>query len=315
MNILLTGGAGFIGSHVLRAYLDEGHDVAVLDDLSVGRREAVPEGVSFFECDICDESALWDVMAFVRPEVVNHHAGLVCVRESAEIPEKYMAVNTQGTENVLRAAQKVDVKTFIFASSGGAVYGEAQHLPVNEDHPLNPISPYGESKALAERILGSQDGQFKVVILRYGNVYGPGQDPGHGSGAISIFARALGGGEPVTIFGNGDQVRDYVYVKDAARANLHALGMDEGDIFNIGTGQGRNLLQIGTHIAAEIGVDFETQHQAVRLYEVRTNILDVSRAASGLDWCAEIPFEEGLIDTLRWLGVLLKGSSPVSKDD
>ncbi len=313
MKILLTGGAGFIGSYVLRAYLQEGYDVTVVDDLSTGRREAVPDGVPFYRSDVCDLEALQEIFQRVRPNVVNHHAGLVSVRESAHDPDRFMAVNLRGTQNVLHAAQESGVRTFIFTSSGGAVYGEATQQRVSEDHPLKPLSPYGESKALAERLLLAQDGRFKMVILRYGNVYGPGQEPQHDNGVIAIFARALQYGEPITIFGDGRQLRDYVFVEDVARANLSALQLDGGGIFNIATGQGRDLLQVGGQIADALGVEFQASFLNSHPYEVRTNVLDVSRAEHALGWRAAVSFEDGLKRTLTWLqeaAVLQRRSNP-----
>jgi UDP-glucose 4-epimerase len=301
MKMLLTGGAGFIGSYVLRAYLQEGYEVIVVDDLSTGRREAVPDGVSLYQNNICDLEALQEVFQRVRPNVVSHHAGLVSVRESAHDPDRYMAVNLQGTQNVLRAAQECGAHTFIFASSGGAVYGEATQQRVSEDHPLNPLSPYGESKALAERLLLAQDGRFKMVILRYGNVYGPGQDPQHDNGVIAIFARALQYGEPITIFGDGRHLRDYVFAEDVARANLSALQLDGGGIFNIATGKGRDLLQLGHQISDALGVEFKANFQAAHPYEVQMNVLEVSRAEYALGWSAAVSFEDGLKRTLTWL--------------
>ena len=301
MKILLTGGAGFIGSYVLRAYLQEGYEVTVVDDLTTGRREAVPDGVSFFQNDICDLEALQEIFQRVRPDVVNHHAGLVSVRESAHDPDRYMAVNLRGTQNVLHAAQESGVRTFIFTSSGGAVYGEATQQPVSEDQTLNPLSPYGESKALAERLLQAQDSRFKMVILRYGNVFGPGQDPRHDNGVIAIFTHALQHGTPITIYGDGSQVRDFVFVEDAARANLSALQANHGGIYNIATGQGRELLQVGHQISEALGVDFQASFHSAHPYEVQTNVLEVSRAEHGLGWRAAVSFEEGLKRTHTWL--------------
>jgi len=301
MKVVLTGGAGFIGSQVLRAYLRQGHEVIVVDDLSHGRREALPEGVPLYALDICDRQALIDLFRELKPQVVNHHAALVNVRESVGIPERYFAINTEGTQKIMQAVRACGAQKLIFASSGGAIYGEALQLPVPEGHPLKPLSPYAESKALAEQALLGQDGRMPTIILRYGNVYGPGQDPTYGNGAIAIFARAMRQREPIAIFGDGHQIRDYVFVEDAAQANLAALAFEGSGIFNVGTGQGRELLEVADDIARILGLEYEARFLPAHAFEVEKNVLDVSRAERVLGWRASVPFESGLRRTLEWL--------------
>jgi UDP-glucose 4-epimerase len=301
MKIALTGGAGFIGAHVAKAYLQAGHEVVVVDDLSRGHAESLPSSVTLHRVDITDAGALKAVFQTERPEVVNHHAALVSVRESARCSERYIQVNLVGTQNVLHAALASGATRFIYASSGGAVYGEAQSLPVAEDHPLNPLSVYGESKVLAEKLIHEQDGRFESVILRYGNVYGPGQDPGGGNGVIAIITLALLAGRTATIFGDGSQRRDYIYIEDVARANLAALEKGVHGCFNIATGQGLDLLQVGHQISDALGVDFQASFQAAHPYEVQMNVLDVSMAERGLGWSADVSFAEGLKRTHTWL--------------
>jgi UDP-glucose 4-epimerase len=293
MNILVTGGAGFIGSAVVKLYLESGHDVAVVDDLSTGRREDLPEGARLQVVDITDAGALAEVFAIEKPQVVNHHAALVSVRESARSPDRYFKVNLEGTRNVLRASLAAGVEKFIFASSGGAVYGEAISLPVSEDHPRNPLSAYGESKALAERLILEQDGRFESVILRYGNVYGPGQDPHFGNGAVAIFARQLLDREVITLFGSGEQVRDYVYVTDAAQANLAALEHGLTGTFNLGSGQGHSLLEVLEALSESLDIKPELRIEDAHPFEVWRNVLDCSRAREHLGWQAAVDFEEG----------------------
>ena len=301
MKILLTGGAGFIGAHVAKAYLQAGHEVVVVDDLSRGHIESLPQGVSLHRVDITEAGALEAVFQAERPQIVNHHAALVSVRESARHPQRYFQVNLEGTRNVVRAALAAGAEKIIYASSGGAVYGEAQSLPIAEDHPLNPLSPYGESKKLAEKLIHEQDGRFESVILRYGNVYGPGQDPGGGNGVIAIMTQALLAGRRATIFGDGSQRRDYIYIEDAARANLAALEKGVHGCFNIATGQGLDLLQVGHQISDALGVDFQASFQAAHPYEVQMNVLNVSLAERALRWRAAVSFAEGLTRTHTWL--------------
>ena len=294
MKILITGGAGFIGAHVAMAYMQAGHEVVVVDDLSRGHAENLPEGVRLHQMDITDAEALEAVFQAERPQIVNHHAALVSVRESARCPERYFQVNLVGTQNVLEAALAAGAEKIIYASSGGAVYGEAQGLPIAEDHPLLPLSPYGESKVLAERLIHEQDGRFETVILRYGNVYGPGQDPRFGNGAVAIFAEHMLRGQTITLFGSGEQVRDYLFVEDAAQANIAALEPGVVGTYNISTGRGLTLLQVLDHLTAALEVQPELKFQEPHSFEVWRNVLDASRAESQLVWRAEVDFETGL---------------------
>ena len=294
MKILLTGGAGFIGAHVAKAYVQAGHEVVVVDDLSRGHVENLPGGVSLYRVDITDAGALEAVFQAERPQVVNHHAALVSVRESARCPERYFQVNLEGTGNVVRASLAAGAEKIIYASSGGAVYGEAQSLPIAEEHPLNPLSPYGESKVLAERLIREQDGRFESVILRYGNVYGPGQDPRFGNGAVAIFAERTLGGQTINIFGNGEQVRDYIFVADAVKANLAALESSVTGTYNLGTGRGLTLLQVLDKLAAALDLEPELNFHEPHPFDVWRNVLDSTRAGAHMAWRAEVDFESGL---------------------
>jgi UDP-glucose 4-epimerase len=298
MKILLTGGAGFIGSYVLRAYLNAGHQVVVLDDLSTGRREAVPYTVPFYRADICDRAALAEVMQQLRPDIVNHHAGVASVRSSQRNPERILQVNVQGTANVLRAARSSGVRKFIFASSGGAVYGDAKDLPVAEGAPLAPISAYGESKVQAEQLIMQEDGRFESIILRYGNVYGPGQDPRRDNGVIPIFAHDLLIGKVPKIYGDGNQRRDYVYVSDVAEANLKALICGSFGVFNIGTGLGYRVDEVYQLIGRSLCISAIPDYQPHNPFEVKDVVLNVNRAETVLGWRAKVSFEEGLARTL-----------------
>ena len=294
MRIALTGGAGFIGAHVAKAYLQAGHEVVIVDDLSRGHAENLPQGITLHRVDITDAEALEAVFQAERPQIVNHHAALVSVRESARSPERYFQVNIEGTRNVLRAAMAAGAEKIIYASSGGAVYGEAQNLPIAEDHTLNPLSPYGESKLLAERLIREQDGRFESVILRYGNVYGPGQDTRFGNGAVAIFAERMLSGQTITLFGSGEQVRDYIFIEDAVKANLAVLESSEIGTYNLGTGHGLTLLEVLEHITAALDLQPELEFQEPHPFEVWRNVLDASRAETNLGWRAEVDFETGL---------------------
>ncbi|MBA4424187.1 MAG: UDP-glucose 4-epimerase [Syntrophus sp. (in: bacteria)] len=288
--ILVTGGAGFIGSRVAQAYLQAGHQVVVLDNLARGRCEHLPVGAAFYNVDICDRSAIHEVIKRERPNIISHHAALVFVRESQRFPENYLRVNLDGTRNVMKAAREAGADKFIFASSGGAVYGDPPGLPLREDAPRLPRSPYGETKMWAEDVLLAEEGGLEVVILRYGNVYGPGQD----HSVVTRFAAALRDNVPAVIFGDGSQSRDYVYVTDVVRANLLALKPGLTGIFNIGSAEGRSVLEVYRSVAANMHNGVSPLHLPDNAFEVRRNVLDIRRARSILGWQPEVGFEEGV---------------------
>ncbi len=298
--ILITGGAGFIGSAVARRCLAAGYHLVVVDNFSRGHRKGLPPDVAVYDVDICDVDALRDVFRRERPEIVSHHAALVSVRESVEQPERYWQVNVEGTSSVLDAAMDVGAQKFVFASSGGAIYGNATRLPLAEEAPCHPISPYGKSKQAAEDLIAASSFSGQKIILRYGNVYGPGQDPRSNNGVIAIFAHALlNGGEPV-IFGDGFQTRDYVYVADVANAHLAALRADHSGVYNIATGQGRTLNQVYDYIKTALGVlGVSPRRLPAHAYEVAHNVLDIRRAQRFLRWMPQIPFQRGLAMTLQ----------------
>jgi len=254
MRILVTGGAGFIGSHVADSYISAGHEVAVVDDLSTGKREYVNEKAEFFEVDIRNAEALREVFGKFCPEVVNHHAAQASVPRSSEDPVYDASVNVVGSLNLLNLCVQFGVRRFIYASTGGAVYGEPQYIPVDEDHLLAPTSPYGISKMVVEhylRFFGAEYG-LSWVALRYGNVYGPRQDPNGHAGVVAIFAgRMLHGVKPV-IYGDGSAERDYIFVSDVVDANLLALERGEGPL-NIATGSPTSVLQIYEAVSEVLG--------------------------------------------------------------
>ena len=291
MRALVTGGAGFIGSHVVDALLARGDAVSVVDDLSSGRRENVPDGVPLHVADIAE---IADVMQGERPEVVFHLAAQVDVRKSVADPAHDARVNVAATASVLEAARAAGARRVLLASTGGALYGESAPLPTPEDAPLEPFSPYGASKAAAETYLAlyTRLHGLSTMALRFGNVYGPRQDPHGEAGVIAIFAGAAVEGRPVTIFGDGSQTRDYVYVGDVVSGFVAAGGSDAIGPVNIGTGVETSVLDL----ADAVGV--EPRFAPARKGEVARSCLDVSRAADVLGWRAEVSLAEGLERTL-----------------
>ena len=294
MKALVTGGAGFIGSHLVDALLERGDTVAVVDDLSGGRRERVPGGVPLHVADIDD---IGPVAEAERPDVVFHLAAQVDVRKSVADPAFDARVNVAGTAAVLEAARVSGARRVLLASTGGALYGEDVPLPTPEDAPLAPFSPYGASKAAAETYLALYTRLFglSTMALRFGNVYGPRQDPHGEAGVIAIFAGAAVEGRTVTIYGDGTQTRDYVYVGDVVAGFLAAAGSDATGAVNIGTGVETAVLDLVT----AIGVSAE--HKPARTGEVARSCLDVERADDVLDWRAQVPLGEGLERTLAAL--------------
>jgi UDP-glucose 4-epimerase len=307
MRTLLTGGAGFIGSNLVDALVARGDEVVVIDDVSTGKRanldEALAGGAELVELDIRDAEAVGATVERVRPEVIFHLAAQIDVRKSVADPAHDARVNVEGTVNVLRAAQATGVPRVVNTSTGGAIYGEGLILPAPEDHPVAPEAPYGLSKFCAENYceLFKRLHGLSTVSLRYGNVYGPRQDPLGEAGVIAIFCgKLLDGGRP-TIFGDGLQTRDYVYVGDVVEANLRAADSDAGGAFNIGRGVETNVLEIVETLAAYANGSFEAEHAPERPGEVRRIYLDTTRAREELDWEARVGLEEGLERTLASL--------------
>jgi UDP-glucose 4-epimerase len=306
MRTLVTGGAGFIGSHVVDALVERGDEVTVLDDVSTGRRENLEQAVAnaeFVDGDIRDAAAVAELCDRVRPEAIFHLAAQIDVRKSVADPAFDARVNVEGTVNVLRAAQASGVRRVINTSSGGAIYGEGQTIPAPEDHPVAPEAPYGLSKFCAENYceLFTRLHGLSTVSLRYGNVYGPRQDPLGEAGVIAIFCGKLLAGERATIFGDGRQTRDYVYVGDVVAANLRAAGSDAGGPFNIGLGVEVSVLDLVEALRPHAADGFDPEHAPERPGEVQRIALDTSRAREELGWEAKVGLEEGLERTLASL--------------
>ncbi len=300
MKILVTGGAGFIGSHVVDAYLAAGHDVVVVDDLSTGRGENLDPRARLVEIDIRSPE-LADVFRAERPQVVNHHAANPSVKISTDRPAFDAEVNILGLINVLAASIQAGVDKFIYISSGGAMYGDPIYLPMDEAHPVRPQSPYAITKGTGEHYVAyfARTGGMRYTCLRYANVYGPRQDPYGEAGVVAIFAERLLKGEPCTIDWDGEQQRDFVYVSDCARANLLALERGDGQSYNVGTGRGTSINELYTALAQAVGVDREPLRGPQRPGDVRASILDCSKIERELGWRAEIDLATGLARTIN----------------
>jgi UDP-glucose 4-epimerase len=299
VRILITGGAGFIGSHVAEAYRAAGHHVAVADVLTGENR--TPEGCAFYLADIRTPE-LEKVFQDERPEVVSHHAAQANVRRSLADPVSDAETNVLGTLRVLDLAVRHGARQVIFSSTAGALYGEPDEVPVREDHPVLPTSPYGLHKSLGEhymRYFRRLHG-LNTTVLRYGNVYGPRQDPSTEAGVVAIFTDALLLGRRPVIFGDGSQVRDFVYVGDVAEANLRAVGRDLPQPIHIGAGVGTSVTALAERLRALVGSDLVPDHGPAVPGEVHRIFLDVTRARKTLGWEARVPLEEGLRRTVEW---------------
>ncbi len=301
MRILVTGGAGFIASHVVDAYIEGGHEVHVVDNLSTGRRENVNPRATFHLMDIRDP-AVTELIARGGYDILNHHAAQMDVRRSVEDPVYDAEVNAIGTLRLLEGARESGIKKVIFASTGGAIYGEQDYFPADELHPTRPVSPYGVTKLIGERYLHYY--QFvhglNYVVLRYANVYGPRQNPHGEAGVVAIFTEKLLRGEQPIINGDGGQTRDFVYVGDVVRANLLALDYDRNDVFNIGTGIETDVNTIFRKLREYSGADVPEKHGPAKPGEQRRSVLDYSKARRELGWEPQVSLDEGLRRTVEY---------------
>ncbi len=308
MKVLVTGGAGFIGSHVVDALLGCGHEVEVLDDLSTGRRANLPEGVPLHKLDIRSPAAAQLVAGGTFGALV-HHAAQMDVRKSVAEPVFDADVNIAGFLNLLEACRRADVRRVVFASTGGAIYGEPRQVPQAESHVLQPVSPYGLSKLAAERYLfwyGAQYG-IRCAALRYGNVYGPRQNPHGEAGVVAIFLNRMLRGEHPVINGDGRQTRDYVYVSDVAAANVAALDHAGNSLVcNIGTGHETDVVTIFRSLRAALGVDVPEVYGPAKKGEQRRSVLDTAEAARLLGWSPETDIGEGLRLTAAWFAARMR---------
>ncbi len=303
MKILVTGGAGFIGSHVVEAYLAQGHEVRVVDNLSTGRRSNVPREARLHEVDIHSRETE-AIFAEFKPEIVNHFAAQASVKVSTGDPVFDLEVNGGGTAKIAMLAAQHGVRKLIYASTGGALYGDPDFVPVPETHPIRPLSPYGTSKRVGELYvdLFARTQGLDYTILRYANAYGPRQDPHGEAGVVSIFTGRMLAGEQCTIDGDGEQQKDYVYVGDIARANVLALSRGSGQAINVGTGKGTSVNQIFNALRAATGSTVEPRFGPPRPGDVRNIWLDSSLAGQALGWKHEVEIDEGIrrtVDSFR----------------
>jgi UDP-glucose 4-epimerase len=306
--VLVTGGAGFIGSHVADAYLSRGDEVVILDSLVHGRVENVPEGAEFVEMDIRDPRAA-ELIKARRFDLISHHAAQMDVRVSVNDPRFDASVNVDGLLNVLHAAHEAGVGRVLFVSSGGVVYGEPEVRPTPESASKLPESPYGVTKLAGEQYLYyyHRVHGLEYAALRYSNVYGPRQDPHGEAGVVAIFSTKLIEGTPITIFGDGEQTRDYVYVGDVVAANLllsdavlpRASSLDDRG-FNVGTGIETNVNELAAALMRASGRSVEVRHAEPRAGELRHSSLDTARLGS-LGWAPETALETGLGATYEWI--------------
>jgi UDP-glucose 4-epimerase len=306
--VLVTGGAGFIGSHIAEGYLAGGWDVTVLDDLSRGRQANVPAKARFIQADIRSPEAR-RALVEGRFDVLNHHAAQIDVRVSVDRPAYDADINLVGFVNLLEGASEGGVRRVIFASSGGVVYGETDIFPTPETDPKRPVSPYGVSKLSGEyylRALGALRG-FEGIVMRYANVFGPRQDPKSEAGVVSIFVSRVLAGRPLTVFGDGRQTRDYVFVRDVARANVLAAscprpqGSGIDDVaFNVATSQERTVLDVAEGVMKVMRARVPIEFAPARPGELFRSQLDISKAAKLLNWRPEFRFEDGLSELVAW---------------
>jgi UDP-glucose 4-epimerase len=302
VKILVSGGAGFIGSHVADAYIAAGHEVVVVDDLSTGHQANLAAAARFARVDIRDRRAVTELLERERPQVLNHHAAQMDVRRSVADPVFDAEINLIGLLNLLEAGRTRGLRSVIFASSGGTVYGERQRIPAREGDPTEPVSPYGVAKLASERYLHYYSHLYgmRYVALRYANVYGPRQDPHGEAGVVAIFSGLLLRREQPVINGDGKQTRDYVYVGDVARANVLALESEFCGAINIGTGVETDVNQLFALLADATGHHPPERHGPAKPGEQSRNALDPSQARAKLGWTPSMPLADGLAQTVAY---------------
>ncbi len=301
MKILVTGGAGFIGSHVVDAYISGGHEVVVIDDLSSGTKENLNPKAKFFQLDI-RSSELEAVFQREKFDVVNHHAAQMDVRRSVADPAFDASVNILGSLNLLECARKHAVRKFIFASTGGAIYGEQEYFPADEEHLLRPLSPYGIAKLAVEKYLFYYKAVHGLdyISLRYVNIYGPRQNPNGEAGVVAIFTGKLLKGEQPTINGDGKQTRDYIYVGDAVRANVLALRFKGSNIYNVGTGVECDVNTLFAKLRDLLNPSCTERHGPAKRGEQQRSVISYKKIERDLGWRPAVQLDEGLRLTVEY---------------
>ena len=295
MKILVTGAAGFIASHVADAYANAGHQVVILDDLSRGAKRNLNPEANFYQCDIRDREAVEQIFLSEKPAVVNHHAAQMDVRRGVREPLFDAQVNILGSLNLIEASVAHGVKRFIYAATAGAGYGEPKQMPVPEDYPINPITPYGISKHTVEHYLFTFQFLYGLpyVVLRYGNVYGPRQNSQGEAGVFAIFSEQLLAGIQPLIYGDGKKLRDYVYISDVVAANVAALERGTNEVFNIGSGVATPDLEVFQTVRQLLNKQVEPRYVARRPGEIDNICLDISKAKSILRWQPLVTLSDG----------------------
>lgn len=302
MKILVTGAAGFIASHVADAYVGAGHEVVIIDDLSRGFRKNINPNCRFYQCDIRDREAVEKIFLSEKPAIVNHHAAQMDVRRGVREPMFDAQVNILGSINLIEAAVANGAKRFIYAATAGAGYGEPKQMPVPEDCPMNPITPYGISKHTVEHYLFTFQFLYGLdyVVLRYGNVYGPRQSSQGEAGVFAIFSEQMLGGVQPVIYGDGKKIRDYVYISDVVAANVAALQRGSNEIFNISGGVETPDLEIFECVRGLLGKQVEPRYVPRRPGEIDKICLDISKAARLLGWTPQVSLTEGARRTVAY---------------
>ncbi len=299
MKILVTGGAGFIASNLVDSIISQGHEVVIIDNLTTGKEENINPKATFYKEDIGNTEGLENIFSEEKPDIVSHHAAQVDLRKSVGDPLYDAQVNIIGSLNLINVASKYNVKKFIYASTGGAVYGEPKYLPVDEKHTIDPLSQYGVSKHTVEHYLFvfRQTHNLSYTVLRYPNVYGPRQDPHGEAGVIAIFTEQMFDGRQPTIFGDGTKTRDYVYVDDLVNANIMAMfdqTESDGECYNLGWGKEVKDIEVFEAVRDALGSDAKSKFDEKRPGEIDHICLDSTKAAKGLGWGPKVALREGI---------------------
>lgn len=307
MKILVTGGAGFIASHVVDALIEDGHKVIVVDDLSTGDQKNLNPQAVFYKLDIRSQEVS-EIFDREKPDVVNHHAAQMDVRRAVREPQFDASVNVVGSLNILECARRYGVREIIYASTGGAVYGEPEQLPVDESHPTAPLSPYGLTKHTFEEYLSLYRRLYNIsyTTLRYPNVYGPRQNALGEAGVVAIFTQQMLSGQRPTIFGDGTKTRDYVHISDIVRANLLVIGHDHGEVFNLGWGKEISDFDIFATVRDTLGVEIEPRYREKRPGEIERICLNSTKIHKMLGWQPKLSIKEGVAQTVDWYKIKLK---------